>query len=83
MPMGKLVCLTLSGEMRMTSEKIFYEMSKVNNSSKTPKEFDYLFVSLNDLEERAWSAVGEISKKAIKIHQLIVFDFYGQEDRIR
>ena len=35
----------------MTSEKILYEMNEITCSIKTPNEFDYLYVSLNNIEK--------------------------------
>ncbi len=67
----------------MTSEKILYEMNEITCSIKTPNEFDYLYVSLNDIEERAWSAIRELIKKKVKIHNLVVLDFYEQENKIK
>lgn len=67
----------------MTSEKILYDMNEITCSIKTPNEFEYFYVSLNDIEERAWSAIRELIKKKVKIHNLVVLDFYEQENKIK
>lgn len=67
----------------MISKKILYEMEDIIYSQNTPDEFDYIYVSLNDIEERAWTATKELYKKQVKIHNLVILDFYEQEDKIK
>jgi hypothetical protein len=64
------------------NKKIHYKMDEITISHDTPKVFDYLYVSLNNIEARAWSAIRELLKKKIHIHNLIVIDFFGQQDKI-
>ncbi len=67
----------------MESTKEIYEMNELRISPNTPNFFEYLFVSLNFIEERAWSAINELIKKKVQIGCLIVLDLYNQEEEIR
>ena len=64
------------------NNKIFYEMNEVCYSNKTPKSLDFLFITLNNVEDRTKSALTELNKRDVKIVNLVIIDYSKQTEFI-
>ena len=55
--------------------KVKYQLNELCDSHITPNQFDYLLLSLDNGEQRSWTALLELYQRKVKIRKLIIVSF--------